>query len=117
MAVPKRFGSNPNKPAFGAWKDQEARLARTIGGRLTSRSGAGDEKGDARNGIVTVEAKSTGNKSFSVTLDMIEKLENAALNRGEMPVLMIMFVDKNGKKLKEVAVAPAYVLQSLATVS
>lgn len=111
MGIPKRFGSNPEKPAFRAWKRQEKEVAEMIGGRQTARSGAGDEKGDARRqGVITVEAKSTANKSFSVTLELLEKLENAACNRGEMPVLHIRFVDSAGRTIKDAVVMPGYAL-------
>ena len=111
MGIPKRFGSNPDKPAFRAWKAQEKYVAEAIGGRQTSRSGAGDEKGDARKErVVTIEAKTTGNRSFSVTLDMLEKLENSACNRGEMPVIHIQFVDSAGRKIKDAVIMPGYAL-------
>lgn len=61
-------------------------------------------------GILRVEAKTTKNKSFSVTLDMIQKIENAATMAGEMPVLVVEFTDGFGRKLGEVAVCPTYVL-------
>lgn len=94
-----------------AWKKQEAKTAERIGGRLTARSGAGDEKGDARRqGVVTVECKSTAAKSFSITMDMIEKLENAACLRGELPVFHIQFVDAVGNTVKSVCVIPDYAL-------
>jgi Holliday junction resolvase len=62
--------------------------------------------------VVRIEAKTTQNKSFSVTLDMIEKIETAAAEAGEMPVIVIEF-NKDGRKLKEVAVCPTYVLESI----
>ena len=93
---------------------QEKEVAKRIGGRGTSASGAKHEKGDVRlKGVARIECKTTKNKSFSVTLDMIDKLEMEACLAGELPVLIIEFNDGNGKKLKEVAVCPTYVLDSL----
>lgn len=71
-------------------------------------------KGDVRvKGVVRVEAKTTKNKSFSVTLEMIEKIEQAATSTGEMPMIIIEFNDGHGRKIKEIAVCPTYVLDSL----
>lgn len=93
---------------------QERELAGRLGGRVTSASGSKDEKGDARlKGVVRLEAKTTKNKSFSVTLEMVQKIEEAAVMAGEMPVIVIEFNDGRGKRLKEVAVVPTYVLDQL----
>lgn len=95
-------------------RKQEKELASRIGGRRTVASGSKDEKGDVRlKNIVRIEAKTTKNKSFSVTLDMIRQIEDAALSAGEMPVIAIEFNNGAGKKIKEVAVVPMYVLDML----
>lgn len=95
-------------------KKQERELAARVGGRLTPASGAKAEKGDVRvKGVLRIEAKTTKNKSFSVTLDMIRKIEEAALGCGEMPALVIEFIDERGRPIKEVAVVPTYVLDSI----
>jgi hypothetical protein len=91
----------------------EKELAKRIGGRVTVGSGNKMEKGDVRlRGMVRIEAKTTKNKSFSVTLEMVEKIENAALSSGELPIIVVEF-NKDGKKVKELAVVPTYVLDSL----
>lgn len=93
---------------------QEKEIAALTKGRLTPRSGAGDVKGDVRlKGIARIECKTTKNKSFSVTLDMVEKLEMEAALSGELPVFVIEFIDHNGKKIKDLAVCPSYVLETL----
>lgn len=95
-------------------KQQEKALARRVGGHVTPGSGNGSIKGDVRKrGVVRIEAKTTKNKSFSVTLDMIRKIEDAALPANEMPVLVIEFIDENGRPISEVAVVPTYVLDSI----
>jgi len=92
----------------------EKELAKRIGGRITPGSGNKDVKGDVRlKRVARIEAKTTKNKSFSVTLDMIDKIETAALTCDELPILVIEFNDGNGRKVKEVAVVPTYVLDSL----
>jgi Holliday junction resolvase len=93
---------------------QERELAKRLGGKVTPGSGNGTIKGDVRvEGILRVEAKTTKYKSFSVTLSMIEKIEHAALGAGEAPCIVIEFHDGRGNKVKEVAVVPTYVLDSL----
>jgi Holliday junction resolvase len=95
-------------------RKQEREIAERLGGRRTAASGSKDEKGDVRvKGVVRIEAKTTKHKSFSVTLDMIRQIEDAALVSGEMPVIAIEFNDGKGKRLKEVAVVPIYVLDLL----
>lgn len=95
-------------------KKQEASLAKTFGGRITAGSGNKDVKGDVRvKGMVRVEAKTTKNKSFSVSAEMIDKIETAAVNSGEMPVIVIEMTDGFGRVLKSVAILPMYSLQTL----
>lgn len=91
----------------------ERELALRVGGRLTPASGARDVKGDVRKkGVMRIEAKTTAHKSFSVTLDMVRKIEEAALSGGETPALVVEFTD-NGKPICQVAVVPIYVLDLL----
>lgn len=95
-------------------KKQERELAGRLGGKLTPASGARDIKGDVRiKNVVRIEAKTTKNASFSVTREMIDKIETAAVAAAEMPVIIIEFNDGYGRKLKEVAVLPMYSLQTL----
>lgn len=98
-------------PSYRRSRRQEKEIATKLGGRRTAASGSKDEKGDVRlKGVLRIEAKTTKNKSFSVTLDMISQIEEAALASDEMPVIAIEFNDGRGKKIKEVAVVPMYVL-------
>ncbi len=77
---------------------QEREIANRIGGKVTKASGAQMEKGDARiKGLLRVEAKSTSNKSFSVTREMIEKIEAAALGAGEVPYIEIELLGPDGR--------------------
>lgn len=97
-------------------KKQEKALAGRVGGKLTPASGARDVKGDVRvKGILRIEAKTTKRRSFSVTLDMIAQIEDAAVSTGEMPVIIVEFITPEGKPIKEVAICPTYVLQEIAT--
>lgn len=92
---------------------QEKELAVRGRGKEVYRSGAGGfSKADVQeyNGIYTVEAKTTQRKSFSVTRDMITKIENAATARDELPAIIVEFLDEEGKPTHEVAVVPTYAL-------
>lgn len=105
---------NLTKSHFRAPK-QEAAIAKRIGGRTTAASGSKDEKGDVRlKKVARIECKTTKHKSFSVTMDMIDKIELEASLAGELPIIVIEFIDgETGKPLKEVAVCPTYVLDTL----
>lgn len=93
---------------------QESERAMSLGGKVTKGSGNKDEKGDVRvNKVIRLELKTTTKKSFSVTLDMINKIETAALSAGEVPAMEIEFIDGNGKKLQTVAILPSYILDHL----
>ena len=95
-------------------KKQESSLAKTLGGRVTAGSGNKDVKGDVRvKGVARIEAKTTLNKSFSVTRDMIDKIETAAVGAGEVPALIVEFHDGFGKSLQSVAIIPMWALESL----
>lgn len=94
---------------------QEKTAARRLKGKLNPGSGAFTHKADVRKcgGILRVEAKTTERKSFSVTQDMLDKLDDAALPNNEIPVVLIEFVDGAGRPLREVAVVPTWVLDDL----
>lgn len=93
---------------------QESEIAKRTRANKVAASGAKDVKGDVRlKRVARIECKTTKHKSFSVTLDMIEKLEEAAVLTGELPIFVIEMNDGNGKKLKDMVVCPSYVLDSL----
>lgn len=93
---------------------QEREVAHRVGGRVTPASGARDVKGDVRvKGVLRIECKTTKNKSFSVTQEMLDKIEEAACSGGELPIMVIEFIDDRGRKIRDVAVCPTYVLDEL----
>jgi hypothetical protein len=96
-------------------KSQEKRIALRGGGARVPGSGSGDQKGDVKkfNGILRIECKNTANKSFSVTQKMLDSIEEAALPNGELPAIVIEFIDHTGKLLRDCAVVPLYVLDSI----
>ena len=92
----------------------ERELAKRVGGKLTAASGARDVKGDVRvQKVMRLEAKTTKHGSFSVTLDMIQKLELNAALADELPVIIVEFITPDGRPLKQVAVCPTYVIDQL----
>ena len=111
----KRTNGEPGRtPSHYRSVKQEKEIAKRVGGRRTPGSGNGAIKGDVRKkGVVRIEAKTTKNKSFSVTLDMLQKIEDAALPCEEMPILVVEFISPEGKPIKDVAIVPIYVLDML----
>lgn len=89
---------------------QERELAGKLGGRRVSGSGCGLEKGDVRvKGIVRVEAKTTKADSFSVTKEMIKKIESAALTSGEVPVIVVEF--SGDKSMPSLGIMPMWAIE------
>lgn len=113
-----RWKSKENlTPSHRRAPKQEMSLAKMLKGSRTPASGARDVKGDVRvRRLLRVEAKTTKHRSFSVTLDMLRKIEQAALGTGEMPAIVVEFNDGNGRPLGSLAVVPLYVLQELVDV-
>jgi hypothetical protein len=88
IKVPNRLKGQ--SPAHARSRTQEKTTAVRIGGKVTKGSGSGNEQGDVRlRGFMRVEAKTTSRKSFSVTAELIEKLEAATFGSGEVPVMQI----------------------------
>lgn len=88
LALPKRL--HGQSPSHARSRAQEKETAKRVGGRVTPGSGNGSVKGDVRlKGVVRVENKTTKNKSFSVTEDMIRKIEEATFGTDEIPVIHI----------------------------
>ena len=64
-------------------------------------------------GVLRIEAKTTKNKSFSVTRDMVQSICNTAVAYGELPALIVEFLNAAGKPELEIAIVPTYVLNSI----
>ena len=89
----------------------EKETALRLKGVLTLASGAKEEKGDVRmRRVARIECKTTKNKSFPVTLELMRKIEDAATSGGEAAVLLVEFNDGHGKRLGEIAVIPSYLV-------
>lgn len=95
---------------------QERELAAKIGGKTTAASGSQSEKGDVRlKGVVRIEAKCTRRRSYGLSLDTFEKIENAATlcSQNEIPAMHIEFLSPEGQTLKALAVIRADDLEDL----
>lgn len=81
---------------------QEKRLAEKHGGQVSAASGAfWSRKGDVRSDRMLIEAKTTANKSFSVTRVVMDKIEKEAILDGRMPVLAVEIAGRNYVVLTE----------------
>ncbi len=101
-------------PSHHRARKQEKELAVKLGGRTTPGSGNLDMKGDIRiKNIARIECKTTKHKSFPVTLEMIRKIQTAAMSAGEVPAMVIEFIDTKGKPINSVAVVPVWALENL----
>lgn len=70
---------------------QEKRAAKRLGGRVQPASGAGRAKGDVRvPGVLRMECKFTRANSYSLRLDLLEKIEKEC-EGGEQPAFEIEF--------------------------
>lgn len=93
--------SNQEKAQEGSYI-QEKGITNRFKGRLVTGSGNKIDKGDikkaeTRFGLARIEAKTTIRKSFSVTREILKKVEEAAILNNEIPVLIVEFLDTNGK--------------------
>ena len=115
MKTPKRVGGRLSTSHIHA-PNQEKSLAKRVGGRTVRGSGSGSEKGDVRKPkVCRIECKCTKNKSFSITGDMIDKIEGEALSSSELPAIQVDFIDgTTGKVIRSCAVLPVWVLDMLA---
>jgi hypothetical protein len=76
----------------------EKRLAKSFQARLTPASGAlSGAKSDFVLPSFRFEAKSTVNNSFSVKLEVLEKITREAMETNREPVVTVSFVTGNGQ--------------------
>lgn len=95
----------------GRSRVQERRIAKDLGGTLTRGSGSGRDKGDVKkHKVFRLEAKTTIHKSFSVTAEIIDKLDAAVVGGNpEIPFLQVDIM--NGAK--SVCVIPAWAMPTI----
>jgi hypothetical protein len=105
-----------NKQSKAYWRSrkQERGLSKRLGARLVPGSGNGIKKGDLYiPGLIRVEAKTTQQSSFPLKMSMFETIENAAVLCGEIPTLIVEFLDGSGNPIGEAAVIQVRHLEQL----
>lgn len=113
LATPKRL-AGVKKAAHGRSAKQEAELAGRLGGKRVKGSGCGFDKGDVRvKGVALIEAKTTEKKSYALSREVVRKIEDAATSSGEIPALVIEFIDSKGKPEHRLAIMPMWALEML----
>ena len=93
-------GNNNNEPSWlGKEKStrsrstkQERGLAKKLGGRVTSNSGARFGENDVKTRLFDIEAKTTKSKQYIIKEQELEKMETRA-SAGRVPVFVIGFED------------------------
>lgn len=95
VAKPFTFdGSTEAKEARDRVGEQEDRTADLIGGHRHVGSGAIDDlKSDASSELWQAESKQTRARSFSVKLEMLEKIHQEARTQGKRPMVHLLFTD------------------------
>lgn len=115
LKTPKKF-LGVKKAAHARSPKQEAELAERLGGKIVKGSGCGFEKGDVRvRNKILLEAKCTSNKSFSITQEILDKIEDAACGNGELPVIEVEFL-REGFPSRKICIAPHWVINELVKV-
>lgn len=90
--------SDPGKVGL---KAEERALGRT-GFRRVRGSGSWDgAKGDGERGEFLKEVKSTQKQSFSLRLDVLQKIALEARQSGRRPVLEVLFTDGTGRPRRD----------------
>ncbi len=114
LALPRHMRNNKQHVAQSRSVVQEKDRAKQLGAKRVPMSGAGDTKGDVRmKNVVRMELKTTQAKSFSVSREIISKIENAALTSNEIPAIEVEFIDRNGKPECSVCIVPTYIIEML----
>lgn len=93
---------------------QEQALARLFGARVQSGSGNHAENpNDNWSPKILLEAKYTDNASFTVHKNVLDSLEENALNRGKTPVFVFGFADADRVRTNWVAIPIEYANETL----
>ena len=93
---------------------QEDALARLFGGRTQSGSGNHAENpNDVKTTKILLEAKYTNGDSFSIKREVLDSLEENALNRGKTPVFVFGFADGDRVRTNWVAIPIEYAEDTL----
>jgi hypothetical protein len=89
LKLPKKLTAERG-PSHRRAKVMEKETATRIGGRQTVGSGNKDEKGDVRlKYVARIECKTTVKRRFTITTEMIDKIEEATTGTDEIPAVQI----------------------------
>lgn len=117
MSLPVRKANKPDRRLSASHRAapvQESRVAERLGGETVVGSGAGRMKGDVRlKGLARIECKTTMAKSYALTRETIDKVENAGTGAGEVPAIVVDFIRGDGTVEHSVAVIPMWALEEL----
>ena len=106
-------GRDDSKTIFG--NVAEGNIANRLGMRLTAGSGNKIDKGDMTNDTFRLESKATKARSLKLELAWLQKINEQAVSRAQVPALAVQFVDDNSQPVHAgswVAV-PEHVFHSL----
>ena len=86
-------------------KKSEKKIAQKMGAKLHPNSGAmRGAKSDASKGNFRLEMKSTVNQTLAIEMAWLVKIAQEALERGQIPSVVVSFVDPQGNpRLKQYA--------------
>jgi hypothetical protein len=107
-------GQSTQSQGYRRAPKQEKEGAKRLGGFRTFASGSLSQKGDVTvPDVARVEYKCTGNKSFPVTPEMLDKITKAGIANNQIPFIEIEFLDNVGKTKSRMAVISAQELEIL----
>ena len=96
------------------WKDTEKRIAKRLGGRRHSMSGAHfKQKGDSSTELLLIESKSTKKASISLKQAWLEKTNADALMQNKTPAVTITFENIEGRTERDWILLPLWFVQDL----
>ena len=96
-------------PSHSRAKQQEAEAAKRM---MVAGSGNQRVKGDCRlRKIVRLECKTTKQKSYALTRDLVQRIERSAVAGDETPAFEIEFCDEQGNKEMSLLVMPSWALE------
>ncbi len=101
---PNTFKGNDKQKNRHGFKS-EARVSKKMGSKLMAGSGSqvgkkSDAVLDTQDYNFRIESKATKNASFSIKLDVLEKIRAEARDTGRVPVLTISFTNDLGEVIQ-----------------
>ena len=95
IEIPKYLQTDPVRTTS---IKQEKKLAKQLGGRLTSNSGATFGENDLNSADFSIEAKTTTKKGYRVTVEEFKQIEDRT-PKGKIAIQLIEFTEHRNKEL------------------